>query len=1152
MNTGGAGHSEIVEMMAAYAAGGLDGEERARVESHVAGCAGCAAAMDEAVRADGEMAGLFADARPAAGFEDRMVQGLRKRRESRWIMLHPAVRRAVSGLAAALVLGTVGYAATNLIESNRLPGAGTVAVRGMRALDERGEWTSTMSLPAYMNSGGDVDLGKTAGEAMKRRVEPTGVQNLTSYATGVKQSAKLALGKPVAEVSHGTQLGNDMKAGDAPGRVESGSERAEERGKRADSYNVLDAGGTVSGGYVIVAARQDLLATGNAVGAHMLNGVMDLYDTNGDTAVLRSEMRDRTSPTSGSGVSGMGVVQGIQAGVDVRLAPTALGQPVYFRPAEVVGRTRENAFGGGQEAPEKASAGADASPGGGGRGAVEERLGESRVGVTSNGARGALDPTVTPAVQAQMVNRKIIRNGDVEFEVESFDTSYLQVSKIVVEEGGFVSSTNSEKLANGKVRGTVVVRVPPERLDTLMLKLRALGDLKTQKIAAQDVTKMYYDLESQLKAARAMQERLLNIIKSGKGEIKDLVEAEKQLGVYLEKIEKLEGEIRYYNNLVSLSTLSVTLCEKDIKTPAFASQTEQVSMGIETEDVEKVRNDAIKAIEEAKGRVIESNLKKHDAGQLAATIVCEVLPEASGPLIDRMKQLGRVARLDVDRKTTTASGSGAPASGRVEKKDTRFSISIYNLANIAPRQTTAMGLAVSEVEEAYKAILETVKGKSGRIVTSSVNRQKPEQTTGTISFEVAATDADAVLAEIRRGRDVMSMTVTENPDTANVTASKRGFNLSIVSLATVGPRETEQQDLVAKGKVGDAYKAIVEALQKAGARITVSQLNQQDASSVNGQLDFEVLRAQELEVRGAMGAAADMLSRSVARSSDAENTVDSKVRITVRLMSIDRVMPRETFTLGMAAKEVPTAYRGLLSALVEQGCRVMQSQLNEQDRQNISGVLDFEVTREKREAVDKALAAAGVVYSRSVAKAPEGRNSVDTKSRMIVTMMSMERIQPRETTAMRLEVSDIEKATSEAVKAADDAGGRVTEATESKASSGAMSSHMVVDVPLSKAEAVGKQLKGLGSVDMIESAKNPQSPDGEIGRARFDVTLVTPDVTRSMGYAVSSGLAVAGRGLLWSLMLVVVGLCFVLPLGAVIWGGWKGARRWKARGTAAA
>jgi len=153
---------------------------------------------------------------------------------------------------------------------------------------------------------------------------------------------------------------------------------------------------------------------------------------------------------------------------------------------------------------------------------------------------------------------------------------------------------------------------------------------------------------------------------------------------------------------------------------------------------------------------------------------------------------------------------------------------------------------------------------------------------------------------------------------------------------------------------------------------------------------------------------------------------------------------------------------------------------------------------------------------------------------------------------MRLEVSDIEKATSEAVKAADDAGGRVTEATESKASSGAMSSHMVVDVPLSKAEAVGKQLKGLGSVDMIESAKNPQSPDGEIGRARFDVTLVTPDVTRSMGYAVSSGLAVAGRGLLWSLMLVVVGLCFVLPLGAVIWGGWKGARRWKARGTAAA
>jgi hypothetical protein len=233
-----------------------------------------------------------------------------------------------------------------------------------------------------------------------------------------------------------------------------------------------------------------------------------------------------------------------------------------------------------------------------------------------------------PAANAATAGRKIIRNGEMAFEVDSFDSSYMQIVKLAAEEGGFVATTDSEKLANGKVRGVVTVRVPPDRLDTLVLKLRGLGELKSSKIGAQDITKQYTDLESQLKAARAMEERLLNLIKTGKGEIKDLVEAEKQLGVYREKIEQTEGEIRYYSNLVSLSTLNVTLTERDIRTAALLSETEQVNMGVEAEDVEKARSAAIKAIEEAKGRIVESDLKKLEAGQFAGRVVADVPPDA--------------------------------------------------------------------------------------------------------------------------------------------------------------------------------------------------------------------------------------------------------------------------------------------------------------------------------------------------------------------------------------------------------------------------------------------------------------------------------------------------------------------------------------------
>ena len=53
---------------------------------------------------------------------------------------------------------------------------------------------------------------------------------------------------------------------------------------------------------------------------------------------------------------------------------------------------------------------------------------------------------------------------------------------------------------------------------------------------------------------------------------------------------------------------------------------------------------------------------------------------------------------------------------RVEKRDTRFNLSIYNLANVAPRQTATLNLAADDVEMAYQAILHRVAKAGGRIV----------------------------------------------------------------------------------------------------------------------------------------------------------------------------------------------------------------------------------------------------------------------------------------------------------------------------------------------------------------------------------------------------------------------------------------------------
>src|SRR5947207_12434560 len=120
------GHGEFMERIAAYLSGGLEGAERSAFEDHRDACAACATELRRAQDADAMLAGMFADARPQGGFEDRIVRELRTMHRPRSLP-HPMVLKIASGVAGAILLGAVGFAGNYLIENNKLPGAAKVA-----------------------------------------------------------------------------------------------------------------------------------------------------------------------------------------------------------------------------------------------------------------------------------------------------------------------------------------------------------------------------------------------------------------------------------------------------------------------------------------------------------------------------------------------------------------------------------------------------------------------------------------------------------------------------------------------------------------------------------------------------------------------------------------------------------------------------------------------------------------------------------------------------------------------------------------------------------------------------------------------------------------------------------------------------------------
>jgi len=156
-------------------------------------------------------------------------------------------------------------------------------------------------------------------------------------------------------------------------------------------------------------------------------------------------------------------------------------------------------------------------------------------------------PDAAPRLPSAMA-RQIVYDGRLTLVVGDVALAMERTRVLTEELGGYLQKMSGEIL---------VIRVPAEAFRQALERLEALGTIVKRDISAQDVTEALLDLEVRLNNAKAMSERLRQLLAKAQ-DVKAALEVEKELTRVLTEIERLEGQLNALSTQVAFATLSVT------------------------------------------------------------------------------------------------------------------------------------------------------------------------------------------------------------------------------------------------------------------------------------------------------------------------------------------------------------------------------------------------------------------------------------------------------------------------------------------------------------------------------------------------------------------------------------------------------------------
>lgn len=181
-------------------------------------------------------------------------------------------------------------------------------------------------------------------------------------------------------------------------------------------------------------------------------------------------------------------------------------------------------------------------------------------GDTNHGIEQAPPPPPPNQVSDDVITKKVVKTGGVEFESKDVDKDHQSIKTLLPSFKGYIENESQNKTSH-RITYHLTVRVSADGYDSVYNGVSKLGfRLKSRYSNIDDVTSLYYDLKFRIKNKKVLEERYLELLKKAAA-IKDILEIEKNLNELRTEIEGLEGQFKYLSKQISLSTIQINFYE---------------------------------------------------------------------------------------------------------------------------------------------------------------------------------------------------------------------------------------------------------------------------------------------------------------------------------------------------------------------------------------------------------------------------------------------------------------------------------------------------------------------------------------------------------------------------------------------------------------